>query len=96
LTTRRDGREFPSSTWQHGERVKCATCGSRTYPNADRTLHCPNCRITFDRDENAAKNILAKGGLRFKPDGPPAEAVKGNEQTTALILRVDGGKMTQG
>ena len=85
---------FYVAAW--GTSAKCATCGSRTYPNADRTLHCPNCRITFDRDENAAKNILAKGGLRFKPDGPPAEAVKGNEQTTALILRVDGGKMTQG
>jgi hypothetical protein len=51
---------------------------------------CPNCRIAYDRDENAAK-----GGLRFKP-GPLGEAVKGNETTTAPILRVDSGKVTQG
>ena len=47
----------------------------------------------MDRDENAARNIAA-GGLRFSPNGPPDEAVKGNP-TTTVILRVDGGKLSQ-
>jgi len=60
--------------------------------------HCPRCDISIDRDVNAARNILAKGGERFTPDGPPevcTEAVKGNEATTP-ILRADGGKVTPG
>ena len=83
-----------------GTSVKCSICGSRTYPNGQRTLHCPRCDISVDRDVNAARNILAKGrgGVRFTPDGPPEvrkEAMKGNETTTP-ILRADGGKATQG
>ncbi len=82
-----------------GTSVNCSICGSRTYPNGRRTLFCPRCGISIDRDVNAARNILAKGGVRFTPDGPPdarREAVKGNETTTAPILRADGGKVTQG
>jgi len=81
-----------------GTSVNCSICGSRTYPNGRRTLFCPRCGISIDRDVNAARNILAKGGVRFTPDGPPEarrEAVKGNETTTP-ILRADGGKVTQG
>jgi putative transposase len=82
-----------------GTSVNCSICGSRTYPNGQRTLHCSRCGISVDRDVNAARNILAKGGgVRFTPDGPPEvrrEAVKGNEATTAPILRADGGKVTQ-
>ena len=78
--------------------MNCSICGSRTYPNGRRTLHCPKCGISIDRDVNAARNILAKGGVRFTPDGPPEvrkEAMKGKETTTP-ILRADGGKVTQG
>src|SRR5437867_1800935 len=81
-----------------GTSVNCSISGSRTYPNGRRTLHCPKCGISIDRDVNAARNILAKGGVRFTPDGPPevcTEAMKGNETTTP-ILRADGGKVTQG
>ena len=83
-----------------GTSVNCSICGSRTYPNGQRTLHCSRCDISIDRDVNAARNILAKGrgGVRFTPDGPPEarrEAVKRNETTTP-ILRADGGKLTQG
>jgi len=83
-----------------GTSVNCSICGSRTvtYPNERRTLHCPRCDISIDRDVNAARNILAKGGVRFTPDGPPevrTKAMKGNETTTP-ILRADGGKVTQG
>ena len=81
-----------------GTSVICSICGSRTNPNGRRTLHCPKCDVSIDRDVNAARNILAKGGVRFTPDGPPEvckEAMKGNETTTP-ILRADGGKVRQG
>src|SRR5436309_4210900 len=79
-----------------GTSVNCSICGSRTYPNGQRTLFCSKCDISIDRDVNAARNILAERGVRFTPDGPPeacAEEVKGNETTTP-ILRADGGKVT--
>lgn len=75
-----------------GTSVKRAIRGTKTFPNVDRTLLCPNCRMTFDRDENAARNTLAKGALRFGADGLLVEAVKGNPKTPVAILRVDGGK----
>ncbi len=47
----------------------CAICGSRLNPNStDRQLWCPKCKISIDRDLNAARNILARG-LRFGPNG---------------------------
>jgi putative transposase len=52
-----------------GTSVKCSMCGSRTYPNAHRTLYCPECDVSFDRDENAARNILAKGCERRRAEG---------------------------
>src|SRR5207245_2038499 len=45
-----------------GTSVNCSICGSRTYPNERRTLHCSRCDISIDRDVTAARNILAKGG----------------------------------
>src|SRR2546426_443374 len=83
-----------------GTSVNCSICGSRTYPNGQRTLHCSRCDISVDRDVKATRNVLAKGrrGVRFTPDGPPEvrkEAVKGNETTTP-VLRADGGKVTRG
>jgi putative transposase len=58
-----------------GTSAKCSKCGSRTYPNEDRTLYCPECRTDVDRDENAARNIMVKGALRFGANGPPGEAM---------------------
>ena len=79
-----------------GTSSRCSKCGGRTSqsPNGHRFLWCQLCQKTFDRDENAARNILAKGGLRFSPDGPPGEAmVAEREQTRATLIRqVDGGR----
>ena len=46
----------------------------------------------MDRDENAAKNILARG-LRLKPIALSREAVKRNPPTE-VILRADGRELT--
>lgn len=65
-----------------GTSAKCSTCGSKTFPNENRTLYCQMCKTTVDRDVNAALNILAKGALRFGADGFAGEAMKKNETTT--------------
>ena len=65
-----------------GTSSKCSMCGGRTRqsPNGHRLLLCTKCHREFDRDWNAARNILFKGGLemhismRFNPDGSPYEA----------------------
>jgi len=79
-----------------GTSSRCSICGGRTSksPNGHRLLFCQSCRTTFDRDENAAKNILAKGALRFGANGPPGEAmVAEREQAEETPIRpVDGGK----
>ena len=72
---------------------RCSICGYKTLESTQRRLWCPHCGAILDRDENAARNIAA-GGLRFIPNGPPDEAVKGNP-TTTVILGVDGGKLSQ-
>ncbi|HEV2119107.1 MAG TPA: RNA-guided endonuclease TnpB family protein, partial [Candidatus Bathyarchaeia archaeon] len=72
---------------------RCSICGYKTLESTQRQLWCPYCGAILDRDENAAMS-LAAGGLRFSPNGPPGEAVKGNP-TPTVILRVDGGKLSQ-
>jgi putative transposase len=52
-----------------GTSARCSMCGSRTYPNEHRTLYCAECNVSFDRDENAARNILAKGCERLMLGG---------------------------
>ena len=44
-------------------------------PEENRTLRCPSCGYTEDRDVNAAKNILAAGRLRFGLAGLASEAM---------------------
>ncbi len=59
----RDGRPFvkvdPRATT-----IDCSACGERVEKAlTDRTHHCPACGLIMDRDENAAINVLNRGGL---------------------------------
>jgi len=60
----------------HGTSAKCSICGSRMtrIPEENRKLGCPSCRVSVDRDVNAARNILARG-VRFAPIALPTEAM---------------------
>jgi len=80
----------------YGTSLKCSTCGSRMarIPEENRTLKCPRCRVTVDRDVNAARNILAAGGVRFAPIALPVEAMV-QEPQRRVILKVDGSELTQ-
>jgi len=74
---------------------RCSICGYKTLESTQRQLWCPHCGAILDRDENAARNLAARG-LRFSPDGPPGEAMveEREPENTTLILKVDGGKLS--
>ena len=57
-----------------GTSSKCAECGGRLNSEAYRIVRCKNCRMSKDRDENAGRNILARG-LWFGPVGFADEAM---------------------
>jgi IS605 OrfB family transposase len=75
---------------------RCSICGYNTLESTQRRVWCPHCGAILDRDENAARNIAA-GGLRFSPNGPPGEAMveEREPENATLILKVDGGKLSQ-
>lgn len=72
--------------------ANCSICGSRITEWAERKVWCPLCRTLMDRDENAAKNILAKGAMRFMANGEAVEAVMrtptGNPQSRCLEVNL--------
>jgi putative transposase len=77
----------------HGTSAKCSMCGHKqVLPEENRQLHCPKCGLTVDRDENVARNILARG-LRFKPVGSASEAMV-QEPPRRVILKVDADQST--
>ena len=57
-----------------GTSAKCSICGCRMKPEENRTLKCQSCRVSVDRDVNAARNILARG-MRLTPIALPLEAI---------------------
>jgi putative transposase len=73
---------------------RCSICGYKTLESTQRKLWCPHCGAILDRDENAARNVAARG-LRFSPNGPPGEAMveEREPENATLILKVDGGKL---
>jgi putative transposase len=72
---------------------RCSICGYKTLESTKRQLWCPHCGAILDRDENAARNLAARG-LRFSPHGSPGEAMveEREPENAALILKVDGDK----
>jgi len=77
----------------HGTSAKCSICGSRMMriPEENRKLKCAGCGFRVDRDENAARNILARA-LRFGAVGPAIEAMV--QERSKVILKVDAGQLT--
>jgi transposase len=75
---------------------RCSICGYKTLETIERRLWCPRCGAVLDRDESAARNIAARG-LRFSPNGPLGEAMveEREPENATLILKVDGGKLSQ-
>jgi len=48
-------------------------------------MKCIKCNVLVDRDENAARNILARG-VRFTPDGLQSEAVKQFKDAESIAI----------
>jgi putative transposase len=77
----------------------CSRCGSvnRKLRLTERSWLCPKCGAMLDRDLNAAVNIERRGKIRCLGETRPGarsidEAMKGNETTTAPILRAEAPK----
>lgn len=78
----------------------CSICGSRITECVERKVWCQNCKTLVDRDVNAARNILAKGGLRFGPYGQQGEAMvqkrdKADSNPESRLLEVSKGILVQ-
>ena len=74
----RVGRFFPSTQLY-------STCQALTGPKGQSGLHvrtwtCANCGVTHDRDENAARNLLAEG-LRLLAEGGQPSVAGGQPET---------------
>ncbi len=77
----------------------CHVCGyiNRKLMLTDRSWLCPKCGAKLERDGNAAINIERRGKIRCLGEAHPGardtdEAMKGNETTTAPILRAEAPK----
>jgi len=91
--------EFVSAAWTSQTCHACAFV-NRNLKLTDREWRCPSCGATLDRDLNAAINIERRGKIPCLGEVRPGargtdEARKGNEQTTAQILRAEAPKSTR-
>jgi IS605 OrfB family transposase len=91
--------EFVNAAWTS---QTCHFCRhvNRNLKRTEREWRCPNCGAILDRDLNAAVNIEARGTIACLGEVRPGaqgmdEAVKGNEQTSAPILRAETLKPTR-
>ncbi|MDG6980965.1 MAG: transposase [Nitrososphaerota archaeon] len=76
-----------------GTSSRCSSCGCDfLVEESYRTLKCLKCELVIDRDENAAKNILA-GALRHRAVGRPEEAMREHESASS---KVDGRQVRHG
>jgi IS605 OrfB family transposase len=82
-----------------GTSQTCHLCGfvNKGLKVTDREWRCPSCGAILDRDLNAAINIERRGKIPCLGEVRPGaqgtdEAMKGNEQTTAPILRAEALK----
>jgi len=77
-----------------GTSSRCSICDHKMKAEENRMLRCPSCGYVVDRDVNAAKNILAKGALRFGAVAPAFEAMV-QEPACAVLLKVDAGELAK-
>ena len=76
-----------------GTSQNCPECGSRVVNLQERKLFCQQCDRIWDSDVLASMNIMACAVPQARP--LKHEAVKGNEATTALILRAEVRKLAR-
>ena len=91
--------EFVSAAWTSQTCNKCHHV-NRSLKLTEREWLCPNCGAILDRDLNAAINIERRGKIPCLGEVRPGaqgtdEAVRGNETTTAPILRAEALKLTR-
>ena len=91
--------EFVSAAWTS---QTCHLCHhvNRNLKLTEREWRCPNCGAILDRDLNAAINIERRGKISCLGEVRPGaqgtdEAMRGNEATTAPILRAEALKSTR-
>ena len=63
----------------------CAVCDSKIIECVNRKVYCLKCGRAVDRDVNAAKNVLARGALRFGADGQLGEAMNQFKDGESII-----------
>jgi hypothetical protein len=83
-----------SVTHSCGERLREPERGDASHA---RKLFCPRCKVWTDRDVNASVILSDRGLARLASDLPPEEAARLLQEgkgPSALLLRVDGGKVT--
>lgn len=62
----------PSGTSQN-----CSCCGNKVQKDLSERVHRCSCGLTLDRDENAARNVLARALEKSAPSCPVGAEVKG-------------------
>lgn len=67
-----------------GTSRNCPECGSRVISLRDRQLYCLKCDKTWDRDDLASKNIMARAVPRARPSRGSDEGERGDDGSNPL------------